>query len=129
MSLREVTRDDFEKIYSFSKGSFTEVTKLVKNQIKNPLAQKYPVVLLKYSRIGKVDNHYIIEDENKIRLVLEDHNLKFEPPATRLLNLIKEPQLKDGAMLVRFFHNLDSQKLRCQPLSIISGQEIIRLIY
>jgi hypothetical protein len=129
MSLREPVPADFEKINTFSKGLLPKLLKLVKNQIKNPLAKKYPVVLLKYSRIGKVGEQYVMEDENKVRLVIEDHNLNFEPPSTQLLGLLSKSQLTEGAILVRFFHNLDSMKLRCQPLSIISGQEIIRLIY
>ena len=36
---------------------------------------------------------------------------------------------KDQAMLVRFHHDLDSQKLRAKPLSIVTDTEVVRLTY
>jgi hypothetical protein len=35
----------------------------------------------------------------------------------------------DQVLLVRFHHNLDSQKLRAKPLSVVTQNEVIRLAY
>jgi hypothetical protein len=35
----------------------------------------------------------------------------------------------DQAMLVRFHHDLDTQKLRAKPLSIVTATDVVRLTY
>ncbi len=36
---------------------------------------------------------------------------------------------QDQVLLVRFHHDLDSQKLHAKPLSVVTENEIIRLAY
>lgn len=129
MTLREIKNEDFAKVMSFAQSSFQEVIKSVKNQIKNPLSDKYPVLLLSYSKIAMVDGVYIVEDEKGNRLVLEDNPFGLEPASVDLLRLVKEECLEGKALLVRFHNNLDTRKLRLQPLSIITENNIIRLVY
>ncbi len=124
---REIASKDYKLIKSYSKNSYPEVIKTVKNQIKNPLSEKYPLVLLSYARIGQVDGFFVAEDEKGQRLVLEDSYLCVEQDSAYMLELVEEKVLNDNCMLVRFHHNPDTGKLRAQPLTLITDNSIIRL--
>lgn len=129
MTLRVLKAEDYAAVQAFAESSFSESVKKVKNQIKNPLADKHPAVLLKYSRLGAVGGLYVIEDTTGQRLVLEDRPAGNAPSGIRTIQLMAPADLQRQAVLVRFRHDLDSGKLRVQPLSIITGSKIIRLVY
>jgi hypothetical protein len=61
----------FSKDKILCKRILSEAVKLIKNQIKNPLSDKSPVMLLRFSRFGMVDDEFVIEDQAGQRLVLE----------------------------------------------------------
>jgi len=46
-----------------------------------------------------------------------------------LLPMLPKAVRGEQAMLVRFHHDLDSQKLRATPLSIVTEDDLIRLTY
>ncbi len=125
MEIREIAVVDYKLIKTHAKRSYPEVIKTIKNQIKNPLSDKNPLALLSFSRIGQVEGLFVAEDEKGQRLVLED---AFEQKSTHMLELVDEKVLMDNCMLVRFYHNPDTGKLRAQPLSLITNDRIIRLI-
>lgn len=127
MSIRDVTHDDLSSIKSYAKKSYPDVIKSVKNQMKNPLSDKNPAVLVGYSRIGIVNNSYTCEDYSGFRILLKDY--KTDIPSCYLLRFMKQKDLHDGALLVSFNHDLDSGVLSAQPLSIVTDTGIIRLIY
>lgn len=127
MEMRDVSSEDYKLIKSYAKKSYTEVIKTVKNQIKNPLSDKNPLVLINFTSIGKVDGLFAAEDEKGQRLVLED-NLYFEPRSTYMLELVEEKVLSNNCVLVRFHQSPDTGKLRAQPLGLITDDGIIRLI-
>ncbi len=126
---RESEPKDYSAIHSFARSDFAQVIKEVKNQIKLPLADKSPVLLLRYKQIGKVADHLVMEDANGERLILEDTDAVQEPESCHLLSLIHEKYLKEQSILGRFHHNLDTHQLRVKPLSIITDSDIIRLVY
>lgn len=125
MEIRDVASEDYKLIKAYAKKSYPEVIKTVKNQIKNPLSDKNPLALLSFARIGQVDGLFVAEDEKGQRLVLEDN---FQPHNTYMLELVDQKVLTDNCMLLRFHHNPDTGKLRVQPLSLITDDEIMRLI-
>ena len=129
MTLREIENNDFKAIKSHAQKSYPDVFKLVRNQIKNTLSDKYPVVLLQFSRIGLVDGQYVMEDANGQRIILADNPLGNDPPSVNLLLLIPREGLMEQAALVRFYNNMDSRRLYAQPLSIVTDNSIIRLAY
>lgn len=128
-SLRELTSNDFDRIKSSAKGNYAEIIKSVKNTIKNPLADKNPVVLLSYSKLGMVGDNYVVEDEFGKRIMLKDAEPHREYPSTTKLPMLKKEALRNGAMLVRFNHNLESGELTAQPLTVVMDSGIIRLIF
>jgi hypothetical protein len=123
----EIDSNDYERIKALAKSSYIEVIKAVKNQIKNPLADKNPVMLLKYRNLGTADEDYIIEDDYGKRIRLVD--ITGNGCKSGMLNLLKSDELANQAMLVRFEHDFNTGRLFAKPLSIITEKEIIRLCY
>ena len=71
----------------------------------------------------------ILEDQSGERLVLTDDAHESEPATLHLLPMLPEAVRFDQVLLVRFHHDLDSQKLHAKPLSVVTESEIIRLAY
>ena len=61
--------------------------------------------------------------------MLADDNHDGEPATLPLLAMLPKSVQRDQVMLVRFHHDLDSQKLRAKPLSIVTESDVIRLTY
>jgi hypothetical protein len=126
-AIRDITKADYQTVQAHAYENFADVIKAVKNQIKNPIADKFPLALLKFSHMGKIGDNFVVEDVKGQRIVLVDNYLELEPPSTELLELTKQANLHDHAVLVRFHSNPDTNKLCAQPLSIITDDEIVRL--
>ncbi|KNY29220.1 SWIM zinc finger family protein [Pseudobacteroides cellulosolvens] len=127
--IRDVNSGDLEKVKSFAKDSFDNVIKLIKNQIKNPLADKCPVVLVKYEKLGVIDDTFIIEDKSGQRLVLETSENKALPTGVRVLKFLNPDKLQNAVILLKFKHDFDTKKLFTIPLSVIIENEIVRLSF
>jgi hypothetical protein len=118
---------DTKKILEFAKPNVSEVIKQVRNQLKLPLADKHPLALIAFSKIGTVEGEWILEDCKGFRLTLSDGDHQ-EIATLPLLDLLSNNELESGAMLVKFDHNLDTGVLAAKPLSIITTNRIVRLV-
>jgi hypothetical protein len=118
---------DSNKILEFAKPNVTEVIKQVRNQLKLPLADKHPLALIAFSKIGMVEGEWMLEDCNGVRLTLNDRYIH-ETATLPLLDLLSNKELENGAMLVKFDHNLETGVLAAKPLSIITTNRIVRLV-
>jgi hypothetical protein len=127
--VRPLGPSDYARIRQFAGQSVAEAVKAVKNQIKNPLAEKFPLLLVAAARIGQVGERWVLEDSAGQRLVLEDHFYPLDPPSVAMLELLGTGELTDCVVLVRFHHNLDTGKLWAQPLTLIAGERMVRLTY
>ncbi|CAH1194812.1 hypothetical protein PAECIP111891_00519 [Paenibacillus allorhizoplanae] len=125
---REAGPQDFQNIRQAASKSFTDVIKQVKNLIKNPLSDKHPIVLLRYAEIKKTATCYVLIDEQGKQLPLANIPYLHEA-TTSLITMLAKPHLENQVMLVMFEHNWANNRLEAQPLSIISANEIIRLLY
>src|SRR5262249_18706648 len=105
------------------------VVKEVKTQLRSPLGDRHPFALIRYRALGRAGDDIIIEDQTGERLVLADDQYAGEPATLPLLPMLPRGARHEQVMLVRFHHDLDSQKLRAKPLSIVTENEIIRLAY
>ncbi|MNC65846.1 hypothetical protein D3C75_1161780 [compost metagenome] len=97
--------------------------------MKNPLSDKTPVMLLHAASLGVTENgQYVITDDAGVQLVLGD--IPSLPQGTlELLPFLPASALKDCCVLVMFEHLLDQGRLVAQPLTIIQGGAITRLLY
>lgn len=127
-ALRDAEPADYAKVKALAATSYAEAAKRVKNVIKNPLADKYPVLLLAYSAIERVGDTYVLRDGQDMRLALTDlpHNGR---PTTPLIPLLGAEEQGDQAALVMFRHDPDLGRLDAQLLSIVTDRRIVRLLY
>ncbi|MDR6878269.1 SWIM zinc finger family protein [Bacillus sp. 3255] len=125
---REAVADDYKAVIASARPSFPEVVKLVKNQIKNPLSDKHPVMLLRFAEMMRSGSGFVLLDQQGKQLPLADIPHLGEP-TMHLLTLLQESSLHDQAIVVMFEHNREHNRLEAQPLSIVTATAIIRLLY
>lgn len=118
---------DTQQIISLAKQNLAEVLKQVRGQIRLPLADKHPAVLVCFSKIGQVNGNWVLEGKDGARLTLTDGNNNSKE-LIMLLELLSKRDLENGAVLLRFCHNLETGVLAGKPLSIITPTRIIRLV-
>jgi hypothetical protein len=129
MEPRPVTKADYTRAREQAKADFKAVIKEVKTQLKTPLGDRHPFALVRYQSVAQAGETSVLEDPAGERLVLTDESGEEEPATLHLLAMLPPAVRRDQAMLVRFKHDLDSQKLRAKPLSVLTENEIIRLTY
>jgi hypothetical protein len=129
MEPRPVTKDDYARAFQYAGSDLREIIKAVKTQLKSPLGDPHPFALIRYRALGRAGESLVLEDPQGERLVLTDEAREGEPPTLHLLSMLPTAAHHDQAMLVRFHHDLDSQKLHAKPLSVVTGTEIVRLAY
>lgn len=129
MQPRPATKADHLRARESAKTDLKTVIKDVKSQLKSPLGDRHPFALIRYRALGKAGDHPAIEDPNGERLALTDSTRESEPQTLHLLSMLPTSICRDQVMLVRFHHDLDSQKLHAKPLSVVTENEIIRLAY
>lgn len=125
---RETNAQDYSRVLSFSKSSFAALVKQIKNQIKNPLSEKNPVALVKFEAVYKTNTSYVLVDQAGSQLPLADISYVNEP-TTPMLSLLNMSYLRNQAMVVMFGHNMERNRLEAQPLSIVTTDTVIRLLY
>jgi len=129
MEPRPVTKADHARARAHAKADLRAVIKDVKTQLKSPLGDRRPCALVRYRALGRAREHAVIEDQNGERLVLAEDHHPGEPATLPLLAMLPKAVRQGQVMLVRFHHDLDSQKLHAKPLSVVTEHEVIRLTY
>ncbi|WP_172255097.1 SWIM zinc finger family protein [Saccharibacillus deserti] len=126
---RQTASGDFEAVLGAASASIADAVKAVKNQLKDPLADRAPVVLLKASRIAQTKSGtFALVDETGAALELRDI-YRLPQPTTPLLSLVDPTLLEEGLVLAMFEHRMDTGRLAAQPLTLIKGGRITRLLY
>ncbi len=126
---REVTDADRQAAIGAASASIADAVKAVKNQLKDPLADRAPVALLQASRIARTeDGTYALVDPSGATLELGDV-YRLPQRTTPLLPLVAPELLEDCCVLAMFEHRMDTGRLVAQPLTLIRGNEITRLLY
>ncbi len=126
---RPATKADHARAREHAKTDLRAVLKDVKTLLKSPLGDRHPVALVKYRALGRAGQEIIIEDPNGERLVLTDEGHEGHPAALPLLPMLPPAVRHDQIILLRFHQDLDSQKLRAKPLSIVLENDVIRLTF
>lgn len=129
MQPRPVTPADYAKVRSFARKELAPLIKEVKAQLKTPLADRTPLALIEFARIGTVDDDYVLEDTKGDRIVLQDYRAFEEPDTCHLLPLLPPEALAGGALVGRFHHDLDARTLRFKPLTLLSDARVLRLSF
>ncbi len=127
MTPRPTEPRDFQRIREHARADFAGVIKEVRNSLKAPLADKQPIVALRFKRIGQIGGVPIVEDAQGERLSMTDVGMTEEPPTCHLLQLVSPSLHENQTLIARFRHDLDSRTLRIKPLSIVTIASIFRL--
>jgi len=128
MTMRELNANDRIVIRSLAERSYPVAIKTVKNQLKNPIADYNPVLLLHASQVAKTEDGYVMVDEQGARLPL-DSIVKMDHSTLQLFPYLNHELFANVAVLVMFEDRLSEGRLVAQPLALISEEEMIRLFY
>ena len=125
--VRPVKTGDIEKVRSYAGQSLTAESKGAKNLLKNALADPMLLRLVAFSEILRTDMGYVLRNKAGETILLGDEP-GMEKTAVRLAMLPAEI-LRDQVLLGGFFYDQAARRLKLQPLSIVTGDNIIRLLY
>ncbi|CAM4436307.1 hypothetical protein FHS16_001615 [Paenibacillus endophyticus] len=128
MTMREPLPSDRTAVRSFAEPCFAAAIKAVKNQLKSPLADKNPVMLLHAAQLAHTDSGYALIDGQGDRLPLATIN-RLKDATMELLPILDQESLIDAAVLVMFEDHIAEGKLVAQPLALVKERETIRLFY
>lgn len=126
--IREYEKADYEAIFQHAATSVRQEAKTVKNFLKNAMTQPMLIKLIAFNKIGKIGGDYVFADKNNDTILLGNMP-EMEDTTIRL------PMLPDGALLENqvllgaFYYNKDNRRLMVQPLSIITQDAVVRLLY
>jgi hypothetical protein len=127
MTPRPLEPKDFTAIRKHARPDFASAVAEVKGSLKGPLADRTPILALRFKTIGRVGDVLVAEDAKGDRLVLTDVGMAEEPSSTHLLSLLPKVALTGQTLIARFRHDLDTRKLQIKPLSIVTADAVIRL--
>lgn len=126
---RVITENDLNKVIVSAEDDFKIATKRVKEQIKNTLADKNPIMLLKYKDLVRLGDNLAIIDKNGEIITLDNcKNLSIPKTVQNIEIMLSKKDLKNKIILGIFQHNFNNNKLIMQPISIITQTDIIRLL-
>lgn len=118
---------DLQLVRQHARAEFAPLIREVKAGLKGPLADKQPIHVVQFRRIGTAGDSVVVEDASGERLVMTDEGMTEEPPSCQLLSLVPAAMLENQVLVVRFRHDLDRRKLEVKPLSIVSAHNVVRL--
>lgn len=135
-TFEKISPDVYRIMLSFAYPDFSEVVKIVKNQLKNIWLFPHPVMLVRFAQILKMttpepeggDERFILEDASGHTLCLKQSdycqgNFMF------LLNSLTQKEAENNAMLLLFDNDVEAGMLYAQPLALVTEEKIIRLLY
>lgn len=123
-TFRSFENADITKIKEHARDNFIDAAKIVKGQIKSPLADKNPIMLLS---VADVQNGCLIDSHGN-KQSLSDMGYIFDN-TMELFNGISPELIKNSAVLVMYVNDIETGELTAKPLSIISDNGICRLLY
>lgn len=123
-----ITIKEISKIRSHAYQELKIVVKEVKNEIKNVLSDSYVVILISYKMIGCRAGDYYLEDISGTGILLKDMEKK-EQTLNRISMLPDTSVLQDQVLMGAVYYDTKLKKMCMQPYTIITKDQIIRLLY
>lgn len=125
---RDVVPGDIKKLRGMAATNLAAETKSVKNTLKNAIADPFYIRLVAFSKIGKTGECYVLKNAAGETVALGDAP-GIEPSLDRITLLPDEGLLKDQVLLGAFYYDGAQRRLKLQPLSILTENEVVRLLY
>lgn len=128
VQIREYEKADYEAIFQHAATSVRQEAKTVKNFLKNAMTQPMLIKLIAFNKIGKIGGDYVLVDKNNDTILLGNMP-EMEDTTIRLPLLPDGALLENQVLLGAFYYNKDNRRLMVQPLSIITQDAVVRLLY
>ena len=125
---RQTEVQDYKKVCSFAGKSIREEAKKAKNCLKNILATDLYISIISYNYIGKCENVYGMCDEEGDSIFFGNAP-GMEDTLARLDQIPDKKWLKGKNLLGAFFYDVQEQRMKIQPLSILTDTGVVRLLY
>ncbi len=126
---RDLKKKDLTKIRKFAQVNIVGGLNDIKNQMKAPLGDKNPVVLIQYKKIVSVEGKPALVDFKDQRLGLTDACDSGDPKTLIFLNYLPKQYFHNQVMVARLHFDIEKGSLHAKPLSIVGEDDIIRLTY
>ena len=125
---RPVTVNDISLIHSYAATNYTDLVKGVKNIIKNPLTDKNPLMLLQLYKASLLGDLVVLEDLQGNKLTL-DHMPGQSVSPLEVLKQLLPGNCTGLSMIALANNNIQTGLFTAQPLSLITGNKLIKLLY
>ena len=120
----DISDEDYIKARSYASGDYAAVIKKVKAQIKDPLADKNPLMLLRIGSLKTGEGGLMsVYDEQGYQIVL--HPEMF----ANILRNVNRRQAEGAALACRFVQDTADGTLYAVPAALIDSRAVIRLYY
>ncbi len=126
--IREYEKGDYEAVFEHAVSSIKQEAKAVKNFLKNAMTQPMMIKLIAFNQIGKIGDDFVLVDKNNDTILLGDMP-EMEETIVRLSMLPSAALLENQVLLGAFYYNKENRRLMVQPLSIITHDVVVRLLY
>ncbi|MDE6055586.1 MAG: hypothetical protein K2G55_17930, partial [Lachnospiraceae bacterium] len=126
--IRAYEQADYEAIFQHAVTSVKQEAKAVKNFLKNAMTQPMMIKLIAFNRIGKIGEDFVLANKNDDTILLGNMP-DMEETILRLSMLPNGALLENQVLLGAFYYNKENQRLMVQPLSIITHDAVVRLLY
>ncbi len=127
--VRETTPADLAALRGFAAGELAPAVKSVKNFLKNTLAAPMDYRLVGYSRILRGEGDILVLQDGKGDTIQLGDAPWMEKTTPRLPMLPDGSLLEEQVLLGGFWYDRDARRLKLQPLSILTPESIVRLLY
>lgn len=127
-TIRDYQKEDFQALRAHAVTSIKQEAKAIKNYLKNAMSQPMLIKLVAFERIGKAQEGYVLVDTEGTTILLGDM-LGMEETTTRLALLPDGKLLEGQVLLALFYYNRENNRLQAQPLSIITEDMVVRMLY
>ena len=127
-TVTEVTKQQLAVVRAFAAESVAAEAKAAKNYLKNAMSAPVLYRLIAFAQIGRIGEKPVLTDKNGITIYLGDCPQK-EPTLERLRLLADRKLLENQALLGGFYYDTVSGRLLLWPLSIVTEEGIVRLLY
>lgn len=127
-SIRAVEEKDIVAVRGFAADSLAAETKAVKNIIKNAMTDPVHISLVAYELLGTDGEHYVLKNAEGETIQLGDSPY-LEASVDRIGLLPDGKLLEHQVLLGAFYYDSNDTRLKLQPLSIVTENEIVRLLY
>ncbi len=127
-TVAEVTKEQLATVRTFAAESVAAEAKAAKNYLKNAMSAPVLYRLIAFEQIGRIGETPVLADKNGATIYLGDCPDK-EPTLQRLHLLTDRKLLENQVLLGGFYYDAVSKRLLFWPLSIVTEEGIVRLLY